>query len=150
LLKSDETLVEQDRRQGDMPEANVNMRVCPVNGIASIIEIEGELTAFAEQQLMDAYTAASTPGTRAILLNFNSLEYMNSSGIGLIVTLLIRVNRQKQKLLAYGLSEHYQHIFRLTRLTDAIEIYASEREAIMALRALPGLAEGRVHSHGRR
>lgn len=133
-----------------MPEANVNIRVCLVNGIASIIEIEGELTAFAEQRLMDAYAAASTPGTRAILLNFSGLEYMNSSGIGLIVTLLIRVNRQKQKLLAYGLSEHYQHIFRLTRLTDAIEIHASEREAVMALRALPGVTETRAHSHGRR
>jgi anti-sigma B factor antagonist len=133
-----------------MPEANVRMRVCPVNGLASIIEIEGELTAFAEQLLMDTYTAACTPGTRAILLNFHGLEYMNSSGIGLIVTLLIRVNRQKQKLLAYGLSEHYQHIFRLTRLSDAIEICASEREAIMALRALPGRTEGRAHFHGRR
>src|SRR6185312_14834229 len=103
-----------------------------------------ELTAFAEQLLIDTYTAASTSRVQAILLNFSGLEYMNSSGIGLIVTLLIRVNRQKQRLLAYGLSEHYQHIFKLTRLTDAIQIYQSEQEAVMALRTLPGVVETRT------
>jgi anti-sigma B factor antagonist len=60
---------------------------------------------------------------------------MNSSGIGLLVTMLIRVQRQKQKLLAYGLSEHYQQIFELTRLNEAIGIYGSEAEALAALAA---------------
>jgi anti-anti-sigma regulatory factor len=55
---------------------------------------------------------------------------MNSNGIGLIVTLLIRVNRQKQRLLAYGLNEHYRHIFELTRLNDAIKLYDNEADAL--------------------
>jgi anti-sigma B factor antagonist len=58
---------------------------------------------------------------------------MNSSGIGLLVTLLIRVQRQKQKMLAYGLSEHYREIFSLTRLDSAIGIYASEAEALATI-----------------
>ena len=88
--------------------------------------------AFAEKVLMEAYAEASTPATRTIILNFSGLEYMNSSGIGLIVTLLIRVNRQKQRLWAYGLSEHYRHIFEITRLSDAIKIYHTEDEALAA------------------
>lgn len=115
-----------------MPQANVSMQVRRVNATASIIDIHGEVSAFAEQVLMDAYNEASTPTTRVIILNFTGLEYMNSSGIGLIVTLLIRVNRQKQRLLAYGLSEHYRHIFELTRLNDAIRIYDSESSALAA------------------
>ncbi|HEY0757065.1 MAG TPA: STAS domain-containing protein [Ktedonobacteraceae bacterium] len=133
-----------------MPEAKVTMEIRSVNGIASIIDIQGELTAFAEKLLLDTYIAASTATTRAILLNFSGLEYMNSSGIGLIVTLLIRVNRQKQHLCAYGLSDHYQHIFRLTRLNDAIQIYTSESEAIRALRTLPGSPETRSRFQGRK
>lgn len=113
-----------------MPQANVSMQVRRINATASIIDIHGEVSAFAEQVLMDAYNEASTPTTRVIILNFTGLEYMNSSGIGLIVTLLIRVNRQKQRLLAYGLSEHYRHIFELTRLNDAIRIYDSESSAL--------------------
>ncbi|TMC87929.1 MAG: STAS domain-containing protein [Chloroflexi bacterium] len=101
-----------------------------VNATTSIIDIQGDVSAFAEQVLMSAYNEASTPTTRTIILNFSGLEYMNSSGIGLIVTLLIRVNRQKQRLLAFGLSEHYHHIFELTRLNDAIKIYDSESAAL--------------------
>ncbi len=81
---------------------------------------------------MDAYTQATTSGVRNIILNFSDLEYMNSSGIGLLVTLLIRANRQNQRLLAYGLSDHYQQIFELTRLNEAIAIYDSEQEALVA------------------
>ena len=115
-----------------MPQANVTMNVRPVTARTSIIDVTGEVNAFAEGALMDAYAEASTPSTRAIILNFSGLEYMNSSGIGLLVTFLIRANRQKQHLLAYGLSEHYQHIFELTRLNEAIGIYSSEAEALEA------------------
>ena len=65
-----------------------------------------------------------------ILLNFSGLEYMNSSGIGLLVTLLIRANRQGQKIAAFGLSPHYKDIFELTRLDEAIHIYNDEQTAV--------------------
>jgi anti-sigma B factor antagonist len=115
-----------------MPQASVEMSTRRVTTTTSIIDIQGDVSAFAEQVLMSAYNEANTPTTRTIILNFTGLQYMNSSGIGLIVTLLIRVNRQKQHLLAFGLSEHYQHIFELTRLDDAIKIYESESAALTA------------------
>ena len=119
-----------------MPQAKITMNVRKVNPKASIIDIQGEVTAFAESVLMDAYAEASADGAHAIILNFNGLEYMNSSGIGLLVTLLIRINRQKQRLLTFGLSEHYRHIFELTRLDDAIGIYNTEADALAAANAL--------------
>ena len=96
---------------------------------AGIIDIQGDLTSQAEQALSDAYALASD-SSQVVILNFSGLEYMNSSGIGLLVTLLIRANRQKKRLLTCGLSEHYRHIFQLTRLDDAIGIYATEAEAL--------------------
>jgi anti-sigma B factor antagonist len=119
-------------RRTDMPQAQVTMDVRKVNDKVSIIDVKGELTAFAESVLMQAYTQASDGRVRAIVLNFEGLEYMNSSGIGLLVTLLIRVNREKQRLLTYGLTEHYRNIFQITRLDDAISIYESEEEAVRA------------------
>jgi anti-sigma B factor antagonist len=115
-----------------MPEANVKMTVRTVTATTSIIDIRGEVSAFAEHVLTEAYAQASSPTTRVVILNFSGLEYMNSSGIGLLVTFLIRANRQKQRLLAYGLSEHYRHIFELTRLNEAIGIYDSESAAVAA------------------
>jgi anti-sigma B factor antagonist len=119
-------------RRKDMPQAQVKMNVRKAGEKAAIIDVEGELTAFAEGVLMDAYNQASAEGRRVIILNFEGLEYMNSSGIGLLVTLLIRINRERQKLLTYGLSEHYRNIFQITRLDDAISIYDTEEEAIQA------------------
>ena len=119
-------------RRNDMPQAQITMDVRRVDENVSVIDVKGELTAFAEGVLMDAYNQASDGRVRAIVLNFEGLEYMNSSGIGLLVTLLIRVNREKQKLLTYGLSEHYRSIFQITRLDDAIGIHGSEEEAVRA------------------
>ena len=78
-------------------KANVSIDVRQANAKTSILDIQGEINAYAENVLMDAYTQASSSGAQAIILNFSKLDYMNSSGIGLLVTLLIRVQRQKQK-----------------------------------------------------
>lgn len=117
-----------------MTKANVTMAVRKVKGTAAaIIDIKGEINAFAESTLMDAYTEASSEGVQKILLNFSGLDYMNSSGIGLLVTLLIRVQRQKQMLMAFGLSEHYLQIFELTRLSEAIHVFPDEASALVAV-----------------
>jgi anti-sigma B factor antagonist len=123
--------IRRTRRQ-DMPQAQVKMKVRKARKKVSIIDVEGEFNAFAEDVLMDAYNQASDGQVRAIILNFEELEYMNSSGIGLLVTLLIRINREKQQLLTYGLSDHYRSIFQITRLNDAIAIHESEEEAVRA------------------
>ena len=116
-----------------MPEANVKMNVREAGTDASVIEIHGEITAFAEDVLMDAYTQASNGSKKSIILDFSDLDYMNSSGIGLLVTLLIRANRQNQRVSAVGLDDHYKQIFELTRLDEAIGIYDSEAEALAAV-----------------
>ena len=102
---------------------------------ASIIDIAGEVTGFAEDQLMAAYQEASNGRTRAIILNFTGLEYMNSSGIGLLVTVWVRANRQRQRLVAFGLDDHYRQIFELTRLDEAISLFDDERAALAGVGA---------------
>lgn len=113
-----------------MANAKVTMNVRQV-GAVGVIDIQGEVTAAADNVMSDAFTQAST-GARGVVLNFSGLEYMNSSGIGLLVTMLIRANRQKQKLCAFGLNNHYKQIFALTRLNEAIKIFDSEKDAVAA------------------
>lgn len=118
-----------------MAGINLMMQVRRPSSAVSIVDIEGDITGAAEDQLMEAYGVASQNGVKTIVLNFSGLDYMNSSGIGLLVTMLIRVQRQKQALLAYGLSDHYQQIFELTRLDEAIAIYDGEAEALATVSA---------------
>jgi anti-sigma B factor antagonist len=113
-----------------MPEAATTFDVREVSEGTSVIDIEGDITAQSEDVLMDAYGRASGEGVKAIVLNFTALDYMNSGGIGLLVTLLVRAQRQHQRVLAYGLSDHYRQIFELTRLDEAVGIHDSEDEAL--------------------
>ena len=112
-----------------MPEATATFDVRR-HGPASVVDIRGDVTAGSEGVLMAAYDEAGD--ARAIVLNFTELDYMNSGGIGLLVTLLVRANRQGQRLLAFGLSDHYRQIFELTRLDEAVGIHDSEPEALAA------------------
>ncbi len=79
---------------------------------------------------MSAYEEACAPGTRFLVLDFTGLSYMNSGGIGMLVTLLVRANRQQQKLAAVGLTDHYRQIFELTRLDEAIALHADAATAL--------------------
>jgi anti-sigma B factor antagonist len=117
-----------------MPEAATRFDVREPSGPIRVIDIHGDITAASEDVLMEAYGRADTAGVRAIVLSFTGLEYMNSGGIGLLVTLLVRAQRQHQRVLAYGLSEHYRQIFELTRLDEAVSIHDSEDDALRAAR----------------
>jgi anti-sigma B factor antagonist len=109
-------------------EMTVNV-YAPIPGV-SVFDLHGEMTAFSEQKMIDAYHQVSGVGSQIIILNFKSLEYMNSSGIGLLIMILVRANRSRQKLVASGLDEHYKMIFELTRLNEAIPVYETVQEAL--------------------
>jgi len=108
----------------------ITMDVRRIGDDTAVVDIKGEVTAACEPVLMSAYEVASDGSTKRLVLNFAGLEYMNSGGIGMLVTLLVRANRQHQQLAAYGLSEHYREIFELTRLDEAIAIFDSEESAL--------------------
>src|SRR3954462_3137918 len=116
-----------------MPEAATTFEVREVADATRLIEVRGEITAQSEDVLMDAYSRANGRGIRAIILAFGDLDSMNSGGIGLLVTLLVRAQRQHQSVLAFGLSDHYRQIFELTRLDEAVGIYDSEADPLNAI-----------------
>ena len=96
----------------------------------AIVELSGVMDALAEQALNSAYAeAVSTPADR-ILLNFADVDYINSTGIALIVSVLAQARKAHLPLVTAGLSEHYQEIFRITRLADFMSIYPDEATAL--------------------
>lgn len=105
----------------------------PFSGVA-VIDIRGELTAGSADPLAEAYQQVANRSIRTVVLSFKDLQYMNSSGIGLIVTLLIRAKRNSQRVFAAELSDHYRQIFDVTRLVEAISVFHTETEALAAAR----------------
>ena len=90
------------------------------------IELVGDIDSSAREVLEQVYADASARGTAALLLDFSGLEYMNSTGIALIVGLLGRARADHISLGACGLSDHYREIFEITRLSDFMTIYESD------------------------
>jgi anti-anti-sigma factor len=86
------------------------------------LAMEGDVDVAADEALAAAYTAAAARGVDRILLDFTRVDYINSTGIALIVRLLAEARRDHRAVIAVGLSDHYREIFRITRLSDYLTI----------------------------
>ena len=96
----------------------------------AVLDLRGEINGFGQEALDAAYAEAEAKDPEAIILNFEEVDYINSTGIALIVGLLARARASKRRLLAYGLSEHYVEIFNITRLSDFVGVYPDEESAL--------------------
>ena len=107
---------------------------------AAIVDLRGEINGFAEEALNAAYAEAEGRDPEVILLNFGGVDYINSTGIALIVGLLARARAAHRRLLACGLSEHYVEIFNITRLADFMTVYPNEATALQDVPDVPAPA----------
>jgi anti-anti-sigma factor len=102
-------------------------------GVA-IIDLHGEIDALADDALNVAYAQATKQNPPTVLLNFDGVDYINSTGIALVVGLLAQARKSGRRLLTCGLSDHYVEIFRITRLADFMSIFSDEASALGAVR----------------
>ncbi len=109
-----------------MATAELHAHVHDEAGTAVIV-LAGDVDRNAEAALDEAYSQAGSAET--IVLDFAGVEYINSTGIAVIVGLLARARANGQKLSARGLSEHYRQIFEITRLADFMTILDDGKEA---------------------
>ena len=105
-------------------------------GVA-VLDLRGEINSFGEEVLNSAYAEAESQHPDAVVLNFTEVDYMNSTGIALIVGLLAKARQARRNLLVYGLSEHYREIFAITRLSDFMSIYPDEASAVAHVPSAP-------------
>ena len=99
------------------------------SGVA-VIDLRGELNADAEEALNAAYAEARGNDPPSVLLNFRDVEYINSTGIALIVGILAQARKAHHSISASGLSDHYREIFQITRLVDFMNIFPDEKTAL--------------------
>lgn len=85
-----------------------------------VIALRGDIDGAAKEALIAAYEQAPKDGR--LLLDFARVDYINSTGIALIVGLLARARAEHRSIAASGLSEHYRQIFEITRIADFMTI----------------------------
>lgn len=100
-----------------------------LSGVATI-DMHGDINSFAETELSEAYSQAESYNPTRVVLNFTDVNYINSTGIALIVGLLARARKAHREMAVFGLTDHYKDIFQITRLSDFMTIYADEVSAV--------------------
>lgn len=101
----------------------------------AIIDLSGEINAFAEPVLTENYQRAEAQEPGTIILNFDQVSYINSTGIALIVSLLAQARKKHRQLVVVGLTDHYVEIFKITRLADFMNIFPDETSAFQGITA---------------
>ncbi len=100
-------------------------------GDDAVLEMTGTVTRTAQEKLEAAYTEAAASSKR-VLLDFGAVEYINSTGIAVIVGLLALARAEKKQIGAFGLNDHYRKVFQITRLSDFMTIYDDQSAAAAA------------------
>jgi anti-anti-sigma factor len=96
---------------------------------AVVIDLAGDVDASAETALQRGYDEA-VADDGPVVLNFAGTDYINSTGIALIVGLLAQARARGIELTACRLSDHYREIFKITRLADFMRIAENEDGAV--------------------
>ena len=102
---------------------------------ATIIDLAGDITMFAEEAINEAYHDASSDGAHNIIFNFREDDYINSAGIAILIGIVTEARKRDQRLLMTGLSGHFQKIFRMVGLTQYANVYPTLEEALASIEA---------------
>jgi len=90
------------------------------------LALSGRVDRDAEEGLLTAFTSvaegATVAGIERVVLDFHEATYINSSGLAAIVALLADARGRGITVAARGLTDHYRHLFEITRLSDLIEV----------------------------
>lgn len=117
----------------EAPVKEVEVKAIRVSGKSCIVDLPVEVTSSDETPIMLACSEKSAGGIQQIVFNFSAVEIMNCMGASMLVKLGVKAKRSGQSLSAYGVSEHYRDVLRLTALDKLIRIYDGEAEALAAI-----------------
>ena len=101
-----------------------------IEGQTTVIDLSGLLDRAAEARLNEVFDAALATPSESIVFNFEHVEYINSTGIALIVGVLAKARAANRPVRAYGLTDHNREIVTITRLSDFMGIFDNATEAI--------------------
>ncbi|HEX7098716.1 MAG TPA: STAS domain-containing protein [Acidimicrobiia bacterium] len=97
-----------------------------------LVTMTGDVNAGAASKMEEVQNAVADTGLRGVVLDFGKVDYINSTGIALIVSLLARARAANVEVVAFGLTDHYRQIFQITRLSDFVGIYPDKASALRA------------------
>ena len=100
------------------------------HGSVTLLDIQGDITAFSEPFLNDAYQDADNQGADNILLKMERDIYINSGGIAVLIQILAQTKQNNQLIGITGISDHFKKIFKMVGIARFAKIYDTVEEAL--------------------
>ncbi len=97
-------------------------------GTLGLLDFPRDVTAQTRETAYSAYNELARAKVRTLALNFDSTDYMNSAGIGLVISLVEDATQAGRKVFAFGLASHYRKLFNMVGLMERLSLAADEQE----------------------
>ena len=113
-------------------KSHVDQVKSPSGFPVAVLRFDGDIASTSKDAVLGAYQALPKETTKLILLDFTGVDYINSSGIALVIQLLIEATNAGQKVCAFGLSAHFTKVFTMVGITKYAGLFPSQSEALAA------------------
>lgn len=114
-------------------KSRVDRVTSPSGFPVAVLRFEGDIASTSKDAVLGVYQSLPKESSRLVLLDFTSVDYINSSGIALIIQLLIEASRSAQTVCAFGLSAHFTKVFTMVGITKYARLFPTEGEALATL-----------------
>jgi anti-anti-sigma factor len=114
-------------------KSRIDQLTSPAGHPVAVLRFEGDIASTSKEAVLGAYQSLPKAANKLILLDFTKVDYINSSGIALVIQMLIEASNSGQKVYAFGLSAHFTKVFTMVGITKYAQLFASEPEALAAL-----------------
>jgi anti-sigma B factor antagonist len=98
---------------------------------ASVLRFSGDISSVSRDNVLNAYGKVAKD--RAVMLDFCKVDYINSSGIALVIQMMMAANKAGQEICAFGLTPHFQKVFTMVGITKYAKLYPDEHSAKAAV-----------------
>jgi anti-sigma B factor antagonist len=94
-----------------------------------VLDVEGEIDVYTSTQLKEAIVSTISEGVTHVVMNLSKVEYLDSTGLGVLIGALKRLREKQGNLIIVSPSMRIMRIFEITGLYKIFTIYQTEDEA---------------------
>lgn len=120
---------------GDGMRAEASARIDTLSNSGSnsisVIRFAGDISSNSRDAILGSYEKISR--NNPILLDFSKVDYVNSSGIALVIQMMLEAGKSDQKMAIFGLTPHFQKVFTMVGIGRYAKILPDEPAATAAV-----------------
>jgi len=99
-----------------------------------ILALSGDISSASKDAILGAYQALDGTTPAKVLLDFTSVDYINSSGIAIVIQMLLEASKSGSRTIAiFGLSPHFQKVFTMVGINKYAALHGNEAAALASL-----------------